>query len=78
MNIETFVERFAFAIEADASSLTPETDYKKMENWDSLNALSLIAMADTEYDVVLTGQDILTTHTIRDLYEVVEAKSAKS
>jgi acyl carrier protein len=78
MSINTFIENFAFAIEVDSTSLAPGTAYKKMENWDSLNALSLIAMADADYNVVLTGQDILTTDTIQALYEVVESKSAKS
>ena len=77
MSIETFIEQFAFAIEDESGALAPDTEYKKMKNWDSLNALSLIAMADEEYGIVLTGQDILSTDTIQSLYDVVMAKVPK-
>ena len=71
MSIEEFIEKFAFAIEVDPSELNADTKFKALENWDSLNALSLIAMADADYDVTLTGNDILQTQTIGDLMKIV-------
>ena len=77
MTIEEFIERFAFAIEADPDAFDADTNFKALENWDSLNALSLIAMADADYGVALGGQDILTSSTIRDLYEIVKSRIAQ-
>lgn len=74
MSIERFIEQFAFAIEADPASLTPETEYKQLPQWDSLNTLSIIAMADADYGVTLSGQAIHDTRTIAELWAVVSAK----
>lgn len=75
MTIEAFIEKFAFAIEADAGSLGPETDYKKLPQWDSLNTLSVIAMTDADYGVTLSGQAVNDARTIADLWKVVSGKA---
>ncbi len=74
MSIEKFVEKFAFAIEAEPDSLSPDTEYKQLEQWDSLNTLSIIAMADADYGVTLSGQAIADARTIADLWAVVSVK----
>lgn len=74
MSIETFIEKFAFAIEADPGSLAPDIEYKQLPQWDSLNALSIIAMADADYGVTLSGQSINDSRTIADLWSVVSGK----
>jgi acyl carrier protein len=74
VTIDNFIEKFAFAIEADASSLGPETEYKQLPQWDSLNTLSIIAMADADYGVTLSGQAINDNRTIADLWTVVSGK----
>jgi acyl carrier protein len=42
-----------------------------LEEWSSLIALSVIAMADEEYDVRLKGDDMRNANTVQDLYDVV-------
>lgn len=74
MTIQTFIEKFAFAIEVDAGTLSPETEYKELPEWDSLNTLSVIAMADADFGVTLTGQAITDASTIADLWDTVSAK----
>ena len=37
-------------------------------------ALSVIAMADEEYDVTLKGDDIRNANTIEDLFNIVKSK----
>ncbi|MCP1374085.1 acyl carrier protein [Dyella lutea] len=74
MTIDDFIEKFAFAIETEASSLSPETDYKQLPQWDSLNTLALIAMADAEYGITLSGQAINDTRTIADLWTLISSK----
>ncbi|MDF3822168.1 hypothetical protein P3G55_19840 [Leptospira sp. 96542] len=74
MTIQAFIEKFAFAIELDAATLSPETEYKELPEWDSLNTLSVIAMADADFGVTLTGQAITDARTIADLWAVVSAK----
>jgi len=74
MDIEDFIEKFAFAIEVEPAELDAATDFKKLENWDSLNTLSIIAMADADYSVALSGDDIHKSRTIGDLMTIVQER----
>ncbi len=74
MTIDDFIKSFAFAIEVESDTLTPNTQFKELPTWDSLNALSVIAMADADYNVTLTGQSISDSRTIADLWNIVSAK----
>ncbi len=75
MNIEEFVENFAAQFdETDPATITAETVFKELDEWSSLAALSIIAMVDDEYDVIIKGNDILKSSTIQDLFNIVEKK----
>lgn len=77
MSIENFIEKFAFAIEAEESSLKTETRFKELPVWDSLNTLAVIAMADADFNVSLSGRDIEQSDTVGDLWRIVESKAAR-
>lgn len=74
MSVAAFIEKFAFAIEVEASDLSAETKFKELPTWDSINALSIIAMADEEYGVTLSGDDIQNSETLADIQALVESK----
>lgn len=75
MDIKEFISNFAEQFDdLDASVLTPETEFKTLEDWNSLVALSVIAMIDEEYDVTIKGDDIRNAKTIEDLYNNVSSK----
>lgn len=75
MEIKEFISKFAEQFDdLDASVLTPKTEFKALEDWNSLVALSVIAMIDEEYDVTLKGNDITGATTIEDLYNTVCSK----
>jgi len=75
MEIQGFIENFADQFDdTDVLELKPETVFKELEEWSSLIALSVIAMADEEYEVELKGDDIRNSNTIQDLFEVVKNK----
>jgi len=75
MTIEAFIEKFSFAIEVEPSTLGADTDFKALDIWDSLNTLSIIAMADADFNVALSGQDVESSRTVGDLWQIVKAKS---
>lgn len=76
MEIKEFISNFAEQFDdLDASVLTPETEFKQLEDWNSLVALSVIAMVDEEYDVTIKGDDIRNARTIEDLFNTVNAKA---
>lgn len=75
MEIKEFISNFADQFDdLDASVLTPETEFKQLDEWNSLVALSVIAMIDEEYDVTLKGNDITGAVTIEDLFNTVKSK----
>lgn len=76
MEIKDFIENFAEQFEeTEASVFTPDTKFKELDEWNSLIALSIIAMVDEEYDVTLKGDDIRHSDTIQDLFNVVTERA---
>lgn len=76
MEIKEFIENFAAQFdETEAEVFTAETQFKGLDEWSSLIALSVIAMVDEEYDVTLKGDDIKNAETIEDLFNTVKAKA---
>ena len=75
MGVTAFLQNFANMLDdTDASLITETTIFRDLEEWDSLTALSLIAMVDEEYSLKLTGDDIKTSITIKDLFDKVNSK----
>ena len=75
MQLSEFIE--AFAAEFDdtpAEAFMPETNFKELEEWGSLVALSIISMIDDEMDVQITGADLRQAKTIEELYNIVSEK----
>ena len=52
--------------------LTFETNFKELECWDSITALTLIALFDSEFEFKLTGDSLRNCNTILDLFELVD------
>lgn len=75
MDLDVFVAKIEAEIEdLEPGTLTPDKDYREIEQWSSMYALILIAMIDTEYGVTLSGEDLKQTKTVRDLYDIVKSK----
>ena len=75
MNIQDFIENFAAQFdETEPEAFTAETIFKDLDEWSSLMALSIIAMIDDEYDVIVKGNDIINYNTIEELYRIVEQR----
>lgn len=75
MELNQFIENFAAQFDdTDAEVFTPSTEFRALEEWSSLVALSIIAMVDEEYEVKLKGDDIRSSKTIEDLYNIVKSK----
>jgi acyl carrier protein len=75
MELEKFIEHFAEQFDTvDASDLQADTEFKALEEWSSLSALSVIAMIDEEYGVAVKGSDIRNAETIEDLFQTVSER----
>ena len=75
MEISKFIELFAELFdETDVTVFTAETEFKKLDEWSSLIALSVIAMVDEEYGITIQGEEIRNANTIADLFNNVKIK----
>lgn len=74
MELQGFIDNFASQFDqTDASLFTKDTVFKDLEEWDSLTALSVIAMVDDEYDKMISGAHIRAANTIEDLFNLAQA-----
>ena len=75
MTLDEFVQAFAEEFEeTPIEQFTPSTEFKKLEEWGSLIALSIISMVDDQMEQRVTGADLRTSNTIEDLYNLISAK----
>ncbi|MBR5170072.1 MAG: acyl carrier protein [Muribaculaceae bacterium] len=75
MNLDQFIENFAELFdETDPDTIKATTQFKDLEEWSSLVALSVIAMIDEEYDVEFWGDDIRSSSTVEDLFNIVKTR----
>ncbi len=75
MDINYFIEQFADQFdETEVSEFTSETDFKSLDEWSSLAALSIIAMVDGSFGIRINGDDIRAAKTINDLFIIVNSK----
>jgi acyl carrier protein len=76
MELKDFIANFADQFDdTDASEITAATEFKNLDEWSSLIALSVIAMVDEEYDVTIKGDDIRNSNTIEDLFNIVKSRA---
>ncbi len=74
MDINTFIENFADQFDdTPAEEIKAETNFRDLDEWSSLVALSIIAMIDDEYDITLKGDDIKNSTTVKDIFDRVVA-----
>ena len=75
MELNVFVKQFAEClVNEDSKLITPQTEFKKLEEWGSMMALIVIAMVDSEYNKSVTAEDIHAAKTVEDLFKIVEGK----
>lgn len=72
MNVQEFIENFAEAIDIEATELTAETEFRTLDEWDSVAYISVIAMMDDVYDIQIEMPTFKTLDTIGAIAEYIE------
>ena len=71
-SIEQFIEQFLVAVDfQEPVAVTAETELASLPEWDSLAALGVIVMFDTEYGKTIVGEDLKGCATVGDLYKLL-------
>ncbi len=55
------------ALDTEEGALAPDTVLADIDEWDSIAALSLIAMLDEQFDKTITGAEIKAMRTVADI-----------
>lgn len=75
MELNDFVSKFAEQFEdTDPTTITPETEFRDLDDWSSMTGLLVIAMVSDEYDKTLTADEFRKCETVGDVFNVVSAK----
>ena len=73
MEINEFIAKFAEAVDMETEGLTAETEFRQLDEWDSLSYLSVIAMMDEEYECQIETAEFKQLKTLGALAEYIES-----
>lgn len=72
-----FLEKFKEVLEIEDRDLSLSDKFREYEEWDSLAFLSVIAMIDEEYDVLIDGKDFKELQTLGDILNAIKERQEK-
>jgi len=73
--IEEFIKNLEAEFEdLEPGKLKPESNFREAFEWNSINALILIALIKTEYNVPINAEDIQKSKTVNDIFEIVKSR----
>jgi acyl carrier protein len=73
--ISEFIQKIEAEFEdLEPGKLKPESNFREAFEWNSINALILIALIKTEYNVSINAEDIQRSKTVNDIFEIVKSR----
>jgi acyl carrier protein len=72
MNKQEFLNSLEEILELDDNTLKGDEILMDIEQWDSLAFLSVIAMADESFDIVIEGSELEEIKSVADLVALVD------
>jgi len=73
MELNDFIAKFADLFEdIDSQEITAETYFHELDEWSSIMAVSIIAMINDEFNIVIDGRTLRQADTVEDLYNCVK------
>lgn len=75
MEIKEFIENFVDQFDdLELKNVTPETVMRDIDEWSSMIGLSLLNMAEKEYGVTLTFDELRNAITVQNLFDTIANK----
>ena len=73
--MEEFLVNFYEILEdTEKHQIKENSEFKNLDDWDSMTALMLIAMVDEKYEEQINAKDIEETTTLEELYLRIQSK----
>ncbi len=75
MDIKNFIKKIEEEFDdLEPGKLKPDSDFREGFEWNSMNALILIALVNVEYDVIINADDLQKSKTINDLFDIIKSR----
>ena len=75
MELKEFVANFADQFDdTDPCEIQAETIFHDLDEWSSLTAMGVIALAKTEYGKTITGPELRNCVTVEDVFNLINSK----
>ena len=71
---EKFLQLFKETLDIEDKDIQMTDEFRSFDEWDSIANLSVIAMIDDEYDVVIENSDFKNIKTLQALWEEIEKR----
>jgi len=69
-----FLKNFTDILDDEPNfNLELNSRFRDLDEWDSLTALSLIAMLDSEYKITINGDQIKNLETLGDIFNLLKS-----
>jgi acyl carrier protein len=72
---QKFVDLFKETLEIEDREISLTDEFRGFDEWDSLALLSVIAMIDEEYDVIIESNTFQKLQTVGDIYNYIQSNS---
>jgi len=72
---QKFVDLFKETLEIEDREISLTDEFRGFDEWDSLALLSVIAMIDEEYDVIIESYAFQKLQTVGDIYNYIQSNS---
>ena len=74
-DIQSFLKHLERLFDASsADSLEPDTVFRNLPSWTSLQSLVVVISFDEEYGVSISADELQKAQTLADLYQLVKEK----
>jgi len=71
-SLEVFIQNFEIQFtEMKKGTLTPETEFRQLREWSSIQSLVILASFHWDYDINLPAEEMRKAKTLGDLYQAI-------
>lgn len=70
--IDKIIEELKDILEIEDQELSLEDNFKQFDTWDSIANISVIAMLDEEFDVLIPTEEFKKINTVQELVDEVK------
>ncbi|WP_027124324.1 acyl carrier protein [Gelidibacter mesophilus] len=71
---EKFLELFKETLDIEDRELKMSDRFRDYEEWDSIANLSVVAMIDVEYEVIIENSVFKELQTLQELWDSIQSK----